>query len=65
MVHFNEPNVAAIFHIQVSNLLLSGMSSLATPSTPYGSAVLMYQKAPGIHSITKASIINDHSLNFT
>lgn len=64
MVHFNEPNVAAVFNMQVSNLLLSGMSSLATPS-PYGSAVLMHQKTPGVHSITKASIINDHDLNFT
>lgn len=63
-VSFNEPNVAAIFNIEMY-LPLSRMSSLAAQSIPYASPVLMHQKALWVHSITKPSIIYDHSLNFT
>jgi len=64
VVSFNEPNVAAVFSVGVY-LLLTRVSSLAAQSILYPSPVLMHQKMPRVHYITKYSIIHDHNINFT
>lgn len=64
VVSFKKTNVEAIFNTEMY-LLLSSVSSLAPQNTPYASPVLMHQKAPQMHRVTKPSIIYDHSSNFT